>query len=401
MRPFDARRVLIGVAGGIAAYKTVELARRLRQKGAEVQIILTENGARFVGPTTFEAVTARPVRQSMWEKNALDHIALGAWADAIVVAPATANLLAKLANGLANDMLSSTLLAAPRRSILAPAMNTRMYEHPATQRNLERLREDGHVIVGPAYGELAEGEEGWGRMVEPEMLLAHVGRALEWKTRWRDKKVVVTAGPTWEPVDTVRFLGNRSSGRMGQAIAAAAWRRGADVVLINGPGHAATPPELDNVHLVESTEQMAEAVNESAADADAIFMVAAVADYRPARPEDRKIRRSEGLTSIEVEPTADVMAAAAKRARAECVKVAFAVESGEDAVESAKRKLREKGAHLVALNDPSQPGAAFDVDTNRVSIIDAQGGVEELPLLLKTEVADELLDRAEGFLPGD
>jgi phosphopantothenoylcysteine decarboxylase/phosphopantothenate--cysteine ligase len=400
MRPFDGKRVLIGVAGGIAAYKTVELARRLRQAGAEVQVILTDNAAHFVGTATFEALTGRPARQSLWE-GALDHIALGHWADAIVVAPATANLLAKFANGIADDLLSTTLLAAPQRALLAPAMNTRMYEHPATQRNLEMLRDHGHALVGPAYGELAEQEEGWGRMVEPDVILAHVGRALEPESAWRGVKVVVTAGPTWEAVDAVRFIGNRSSGRMGHSIAAAAWRRGADVVLINGPAHTPTPPELDNVHLVESAEEMGQAVNESMDGAAALFMVAAVGDYRPVERTAEKIRRSSGLESIAVESTSDVMAAASAKAPADCVKVAFAVEYGAGGVESAKRKMEEKGASLIVLNDPSQSGAGFDVDTNRVTLIDASGAAEELPLMLKTEVADEILDRAERFLPGD
>jgi phosphopantothenoylcysteine decarboxylase/phosphopantothenate--cysteine ligase len=400
MRPFDGKRVLVGVAGGIAAYKTVELARRLSQAGAEVQVILTESGSHFVGAATFEALTGRKVRQSLWE-NALDHIELGRWADAIVVAPATANLLAKFANGLADGLLSTTLLAAPHRALLAPSMNTRMYEHPATQRNLETLREHGHTLVGPAYGDLAEGEEGWGRMVEPEVIFAQIGRMLEPESAWRDKKVVVTAGPTWEPVDTVRFIGNRSSGRMGHALAAAAWRRGADVVLINGPAGTPTPAELDNVHLVETAEEMRAAVDGSIDGASAIMMVAAVSDFRPTDPKDEKIRRSSGLDAIPVESTADVLAAASVKAPTNCVKVAFAVESGEGAVESARAKLEKKGADIIVLNDPTEPGAGFDVDTNRVTIIDASGVAEELPLMLKTEVADEILDRAERLLSSD
>jgi phosphopantothenoylcysteine decarboxylase/phosphopantothenate--cysteine ligase len=400
MRPFNGKRVLLGVAGGIAAYKSVELARRLVQAGAEVQVILTESGARFVGPATFEALTGRAVRQSLWE-GVLEHIELGRRADAIVVAPATANLLAKLAAGIADDLLSTTLLAAPRRALLAPAMNSRMYEHPATQRNLEALRGWGYAVVGPAYGELAEGEEGWGRMVEPEVVLAHVGRLLEPPGRWRGRKVVVTAGPTWESIDPVRFIGNRSSGRMGHAIAAAAWRRGAEVTLINGPAPLATPPELDNVHLVETAEQMGRVLKDAVAGADALFMVAAVADFRPPVTSAEKIRRSSGLSSIPVESTPDLMALASERAQPGCVKVAFAVESGAGALEAAKRKLAEKGAQLVVVNDPKEPGAGFEVETNRVTIVHASGAVEDLPLLLKTEVADEVLDRAERLLPGD
>jgi phosphopantothenoylcysteine decarboxylase/phosphopantothenate--cysteine ligase len=400
MRPFDDKRVLVGVSGGIAAYKTAELVRQLLQAGSDVQVILTSSGARFVGPTTFEGLTRRPVLTSLWE-GSLQHIDLGRWADAIVVAPATANLLAKLAAGIADDLLTTTLLAAPQRALLAPAMNTRMYEHPATQANLETLRGYGHELVGPAFGELAEGEEGWGRMVEPDVIFAHVGRALEPASRWRSKRVVVTSGPTWEPVDSVRFIGNRSSGRMGHAIAAAAWRRGADVALITGPSHVPAPPEIADVRAVETAEQMGVALGEAIGDASAVFMAAAVADFKPAAPEEGKIRRTSGLESIAVEPCPDLLAAASRIAPDDCLLVAFAVELGQAGVETARRKLEDKGAHLIVLNDPSEPGAGFEVETNRVTIIDRSGGSETLPLMLKAEVADEILDRAERLLPGD
>jgi phosphopantothenoylcysteine decarboxylase/phosphopantothenate--cysteine ligase len=400
MRPFDGKRVLLGVAGGIAAYKTAELTRRLVQAGAEVQVILTSAGARFVGPTTFEALTSRPVRESLWD-GALSHIELGRWAEAVIVAPATADVIARLAAGIADDLLTTTLLAAPQRALLIPAMNTRMYEHPATQRNLETLREFGHTIVGPAYGELAEGEEGWGRMVEPDEIFAHLGRLLEPVSRWWGRKVVVTAGPTWEPVDAVRFLGNRSSGRMGHALAGAAWRRGADVVLINGPTELPPPVEIEDVRQVETAEEMGEALGDALAGADALFMAAAVADFRPSSPRDDKIRRSGGMTSIAVESAPDLMASASANVPGHCVKVAFALELGSGGEESARRKLEEKGAHLIVLNDPSEPGSGFGVQTNRVTIIDTTGAAERLPQMLKSEVADVILDRAERFLPGD
>ncbi len=400
MRPFDGKRVLVGVSGGIAAYKTAELVRLLLQAGAEVQVILTENAARFVGPVTFEGLTGRPVATSLWD-GALAHIELGRWADAIVIAPATANLIAKLATGMADDLLTTTLLAAPQTALLAPAMNTRMLEHPATQRNLEALRGFGHELVGPAYGALAEREQGWGRMVEPELIQAYIGRRLEGSTRWRGRRIVVTAGPTFEPVDAVRFLGNRSSGRMGFAIAAAAWRRGAEVTLISGPTELSPPAEIDHLRRVETADEMGDALGETLDGAAALFMVAAVADYRPSAPRDDKIRRAAGMTSIAVESAPDLMATASARAPADCVKVAFAVDLGGEAVDSARRKLVEKGAHLIVLNDPSEPGSGFVVETNRVTIIDAGGGTEALPLMRKTEAADAILDRAERLLSGE
>jgi phosphopantothenoylcysteine decarboxylase/phosphopantothenate--cysteine ligase len=238
-------------------------------------------------------------------------------------------------------------------------------------------------------------------MVEPDVICAYVGRMLERAGRWRDKRVVVTSGPTWEPVDSVRYIGNRSSGRMGHAIAAAAWRRGADVVLITGPSHVPAPPEIADVRAVETAEQMGATLGEALADASAVFMAAAVADFKPTAPQEGKIRRASGLESIAVEPCPDLLATTGRNAPDDCVLVAFAVELGEAGVDSARRKLEEKGAHLIVLNDPSEPGAGFEVETNRVTIIDKSGGAETLPQMLKSEVADEILDRAERLLPGD
>ena len=400
MRPFDGKRVLVGVTGGIAAYKVAELVRLLVKAGADIDVILTENSARFVGPTTFEALTGRRVHTSLWEGPLL-HIELGKSADAIVVAPATANVLAKLAGGIADDLLSTTLLAAPGRALLAPAMNTRMYEHPSTQRNLATLEADGYPLVGPEFGELAEREAGWGRMAEPETILAHVGRLLEGAGDWRGRRVVVTSGPTYEPVDAVRFLGNRSSGRMGHAIAAAAWRHGAEVTLISGPVHLPDPPGIEDVRHVGTAEEMSEAMTASLDGAAALFMVAAVSDFRPQEPSSEKIRRSGGLSSIAVTSTPDLLAEAGRAAPESCVKVAFAVELGAGGVESARGKLERKGADLVVLNDPSEPGSGFETETNRVTIIDRDGEVEELPQMLKGEVADAVLDRAVRYVVSD
>lgn len=400
MRPFDGKRVLVGVAGGIAAYKTAELVRLLVKAGAEVEVVLTQNGARFVGPTTFEALSGRPVRLSLWD-GSLRHIELGRESDAIVIAPATANVLAKLAVGIADDLLTTTVLAAPRRVLLVPAMNTRMYEYPATQENLARLGEQGHTILGPDFGELAEREEGWGRMSDPREILAHLGRLLEEPGAWWGRRVVVTSGPTYEPLDAVRFLGNRSSGRMGHAIAAAAWRRGAEVTLIRGPVQVADPPGIEDIRAVETGAEMQAALTDSLPAASALFMVAAVSDFRPRERTAGKIRRSSRLESIPVEATPDLMAEARGAAPESCVRVAFAVEMGEGALESARAKLERKGAHMVVLNDPTEEGSAFGSETNRVTIVEGDGAVEELPRMSKREVADAILDRSERYLTGD
>ena len=393
MRPFGGKRVLIGVSAGIAAYKTAELVRLLVQSGAEVDVVLTENAPRFVGATTFEGLTGRPVHQSIWDPP-MAHLELGRQADAIAVAPATADFIARLACGRAEDLLTTLLLAAPIRALLAPAMNQRMYEHPATQRNIETLRSFGHEIVGPTHGELAEREVGWGRMAEPGVLLAHIGRQLEGETAWSGRRVVVTAGPTQEPLDEVRFLGNRSSGRMGYAVASALWRRGARVTLICGPGELPPPPEIDEVRRVGTAAELRGELETAVDGASALFMVAAVADFRPSSPSRGKIRRSESPGKIELEPVPDLLANIEADG---CLKVAFAVEIGDEGRESARRKLKDKGAGMVVVNDPSEDGAGFEVYTNKVIVID-QHGEEELPLAPKQQVADEVVDRAERLL---
>ena len=385
--------MLLGVSAGIAAYKTAELVRLLVQAGAEVDVVLTRNASRFVGATTFEGLTGCPVHRSMWDRP-MSHLELGRDADAIVVAPATADFIARLACGRADDLLSTLLLAAPKRALLAPAMNHRMYEHPATQRNIETLKSFGHEIVGPARGELAEREVGWGRMVEPDVLLAHIGRQLESETAWSGRQVVVTAGPTREPLDEVRFLGNRSSGRMGYAMAAALWRRGARVTLIRGPGELPPPPEIEDVRPVRTAAELRCELERAIDGASALFMVAAVADFRPSSPVSGKIRRLESPGQIELEPVPDLLAQIDAEG---CLKVAFAVEIGEEGLESARRKLKDKGAGMVVVNDPSESGAGFEVETNRVIVID-RNGEEELPLAPKQQVADEVVDRAERLL---
>ncbi|HEX2206770.1 MAG TPA: bifunctional phosphopantothenoylcysteine decarboxylase/phosphopantothenate--cysteine ligase CoaBC [Longimicrobium sp.] len=399
-RPFGGRRVVLGVTGGIAAYKAVTVARELTLAGAAVDVVLSQGALEFVRPLTFEALTGRPAFTSMYPAgDPLLHIRLARDADAVVVAPATANLLARAAAGMADDLLTATLLATEAPVVLCPAMNDRMYAHPATQANLARLKEIGYAVAGPAVGPLAWGEgEGPGRMLEPEEILAHAGRALEGRTPLSGRRVVVTAGPTREAIDPVRYIGNRSSGRMGYEIAAAAWRRGADVLLISGPSHLPVPVGVE-VRTIESAEEMRAAVAAALPSAGALVMAAAVADFRPSNSAEHKIKKEAGgVPQIVLEPTADVLKATRQARRPGSVIVGFALET-TDAVENGRRKLEGKGLDLLVVNDATEPGAGFEVDTNRVVLLQRDRADEALPLMTKAEVADRILDRVETLLP--
>jgi phosphopantothenoylcysteine decarboxylase / phosphopantothenate---cysteine ligase len=400
-RPFTGRRVVLGVTGGIAAYKSITLARELTLAGAVVDVVLTEGALEFVRPLSFEALTGRPAFSSLYPPgDPLLHIRLARDADAVVVAPATANLLARAAAGMADDLLTATLLATGAPVVLAPAMNDRMYAHPATQANLLRLKEIGYALAGPAVGPLAWGEgEGPGRMLEPEALLAQVGRALEGTSSpLAGRRVVVTAGGTREAIDPVRYIGNRSSGRMGYEIAAAAWRRGAHVQLVSGPSALPVPHGVELVR-VESAAQMLDAVRAALAEADALVMAAAVADFRPADAAAQKIKKESGVVpQIVLEGTDDVLRATREARRPGSVVVGFALET-TDAVANGRRKLQGKGLDLLVVNDATEPGAGFEVDTNRVVLLRPGAEDEALPLLSKAEVADRILDRVESLLP--
>lgn len=399
-RPFGGRRVVLGVTGGIAAYKAVTVARELTLAGAAVDVVLSRGALEFVRPLTFEALTGRPAFSSMYPAgDPLLHIRLARDADAVVVAPATANLLARAAAGMADDLLTATLLATEAPVVLCPAMNDRMYAHPATESNLRRLAQIGYAIAGPAVGPLAWGEgEGPGRMLEPEEILAHAGRALEGRTPLAGKRIVVTAGPTREAIDPVRYIGNRSSGRMGFEIAAAAWRRGADVLLVSGPSHLPLPVGVD-VRKVESAEEMRAAVAQALPSADAMVMAAAVADFRPSASAEQKIKKEAGVVpQIVLEPTADVLRATREARRPGSVIVGFALET-TDAVENGRRKLEGKGLDLLVVNNATEPGAGFEVETNRVVLLQRDQPDEALPLMSKAQVADRILDRVERLLP--
>jgi phosphopantothenoylcysteine decarboxylase/phosphopantothenate--cysteine ligase len=397
LRPYASRRVLLGIAGGIASYKSAWLARLLTIAGAEVDVVMTRAATEFVGAVTFEALTGRPVHTSLFDDaRALDHIRLARAADCLVVAPATADLMARAATGQAGDLLTAVLLAAECPVLFVPAMNDRMWAHAQTRANAARLREIGYHLLDPDDGLLAAGEgSGPGRMPEPETIFAHVGRVLEGRTPLTGRRVLVTAGPTREALDPVRFLSNHSSGRMGVEIAAAAWRRGAEVTLVAGPLAVPVPVGI-TVVAVETTAEMHHAVAARIGTSDLVVMAAAPADYRPAEVASVKLKKTGHARTLELTETSDILAATRDARKPGAVIVGFALET-ENLLANASAKLRRKGLDLVVLNDATEPGAGFGVATNRVTFVMPGGATDALPLLPKGAVADAILDRAQAL----
>jgi phosphopantothenoylcysteine decarboxylase/phosphopantothenate--cysteine ligase len=390
------RHVVLGVSGGIACYKSCTLARRLTEAGATVDVVLTAAAAEFVRPVTFEALTGRPVLTSLWERgHALAHIGLAKHPDLVIVAPATASILARAAMGMADDLLTTLLLARADHPVLAaPAMNDAMYANPATTANIATLTKRGWHFVGPEIGALAEGpSERPGRMSEPEAIFAAAERLLGHtnSSKWSGKRVVVTAGPTREHLDPVRVITNPSSGRMGYALAEAARERGADVVLVTGPTELTPPAGLATTH-VETTEEMQRALQGLVGTADALIMSAAPADYRPKSRADKKRPRSAGDLTVELEATPDILSSLKRRKG--MVVVGFALETG-NGLANARSKMQNKTLDFVILNDATEPGAGFEVTTNRVTILGRNGTQVDLPLLPKRDVAERILDVVE------
>lgn len=390
----DGRRVLLVVSGGIAAYKSAILVRRLRRSGARVDVVMTASAEKMVGVTTFQALSGRPVLTDLWTEP-LAHVELGREADLAIVAPATANIMAKMANGIADDMATSTLLAVACPVMVCPAMNLRMWNHPATQHNVDALVARGVHVVGPEDGELAEGEEGPGRMSEPDSIFLAAARVLRQGSPLAGRKVVVTAGPTLAPVDPVRFLGNRSSGRMGLALASAAWLRGADVVLIAGP-MALEPPPGPRVVRVETSIEMGEALDRELEGAAVLVMAAAVSDFLVTSPSEKKIKRGDrDVLEVRFEAGPDLLVSTREqREKGGVFTLGFALET-EDPIGNARKKLEDKGLDLVAVNEAGRPDRGVEAETNQVTLLDAQGVVEELPLMSKVDVAERLLAHLE------
>jgi len=404
MSVLSNKRIILGVTGSIAAYKAADLASKLTQSGAQVDVILSSSAEKFVTPLTFQSVTGRRafVDADLWGNEAhVLHVGLGHTVDLLIIAPCTANTLAKLAHGQADTLLTVTALAANSPMLIAPAMDGGMFAHPATQENVETLKKRGAIIVGPADGHLASGLVGPGRMVEPMEILGHARIALGRTGSLASKKVIVTAGGTQEPLDPVRLITNRSSGRQGYAIAQAALDAGAHVTLITTPTHL-TPPVGANIVNVETAQQMQDRVLTEIADGDALIMAAAVADFRPKTQAKDKIKKEGGIPQIELEATDDILKTVynhrlgQKRERPLTV-VGFAAES-RDLLENAAVKLKSKGLDFIAANDISARDAGFAVETNRVTLLFADGRSESLPLMSKSEVAETIIERLAALL---
>jgi phosphopantothenoylcysteine decarboxylase / phosphopantothenate---cysteine ligase len=386
----QGRRVLLCVTGGVAAYKSAYLARRLVEAGASVRVEMTESALEFVGAQTFAAITGeRPFTALFAADLVSPHTELARWADLVIVAPATGSTIGRVANGISEDLVSATIIATTVPVLLAPAMHTEMWEHPATERNLETLRGFGYHIIGPEIGPLAGGDTGMGRVAEPEDIVAAAGDILGGEGK--GQKVLVTAGGTREPVDPVRYIGNRSSGKMGHAIADAAIRRGYDVTLVT-TADLPTHPSAKLIR-VETAEEMLAAV--AGIEPHVAIMAAAVADFRPTSAAESKIPRADGPPSIELTETPDILASVVQR-HPRPFTVGFAAETG--GLERAIEKARRKDVDLLVYNDVTEPGSGFGTDTNRVVLIDRSGETEELPLLPKSEVAERLLDRVAAAI---
>ena len=394
--PLEGKHVVLGVTGSIACYKAIDLASKLTQAGALVDTVMSYGATQFVTPLAFRSITHRAVITDTYDANSqfsIEHVALAHQADVVVIAPATAHCIAKLAQGLADDPLTTTIIATAAPVMVAPAMDANMFDNPATQENVATLKRRGVVIAGPAPGRLASGLMGMGRLLETPDLLGYIAYTLGKDADLKGRKIVVSAGGTMEPIDPVRVITNHSSGKMGYAIAEAARDRGADVVLVAASTALPDPP-LVNVVRVQTAQNMCDEVLRQVLKADALIMAAAVADYRPATEADQKIKKSADELTIELAKTTDILEAA----RGNFVKVGFAAET-QDLIRNARDKVTRKDLDLIVANDLTDPEAGFGVDTNKVTFIDGDLKVEELPVMTKYEVSQRILDRVVELFP--
>lgn len=392
----QGKKIVLGVTGGIAVYKAVDLVSRLRKAGCEVRVVMTEHAQQFVTPLTFKEISGNAVATSMWNANQefnVEHIALANWADAFLVAPATANILAKMACGLADDLLSTTLLAAQAPIVVCPAMNTGMYQNPATQENIAKLQERGVTVMPPAVGHLACGTSGPGRLPEPQQIVEFMSAFFAGREGdLRGLRVLVTAAGTREPIDPVRYVGNRSSGKMGYAVAQMAAERGADVLLISGPSALAAPPNVRVVN-VETTNEMLEACLAAYGDVDIVIKAAAVADYRPRDVADQKIKKkTDDALTVVMDKNPDILKTLGAK-KEQQVLVGFAAET-QNLLANAREKVVKKNLDMIVANDVTAAGAGFNSDTNIVKFLFANGDVRELEQMPKVDVANKILDEA-------
>lgn len=392
----QGKKIVLGVTGGIAVYKAVDLVSRLRKAGCEVRVVMTEHAQQFVTPLTFKEISGNAVATSMWNANQefnVEHIALANWADAFLVAPATANILAKMACGIADDLLSTTLLAAQAPIVVCPAMNTGMYQNPATQENIAKLQERGVTVMPPAVGHLACGTSGPGRLPEPQQIVEFMSAFFAGREGdLRGLRVLVTAAGTREPIDPVRYVGNRSSGKMGYAVAQMAAERGADVLLISGPSALATPPNVRVVN-VETTNEMLEACLAAYGDVDIVIKAAAVADYRPRDVADQKIKKkTDDALTVVMDKNPDILKTLGAK-KEQQVLVGFAAET-QNLLANAREKVVKKNLDMIVANDVTAAGAGFNSDTNIVKFLFANGDVRELEQMPKVDVANRILDEA-------
>jgi phosphopantothenoylcysteine decarboxylase/phosphopantothenate--cysteine ligase len=394
--PLEGKRVVLGVTGSIAAYKAADIASKLVQAGADVDVIMSSAATQFVGVSTFEALTHRPVTTGLWEAHSelsIDHVALALRADCVVIAPATANTIAKLALGIADDPLTATILATEAPIIMAPAMDADMYASPSTQRNVKTLTDDGVILAGPASGRLASGLVGQGRLVDTETIVGLVRQAIGKNGDYAGRTVIVSAGGTRQPIDPVRFISNRSTGKMGYAIAEAARDRGAHVTLVTASDISV--PAGIRVIQVETVDQMRDAIVPESHDSDLLVMAAAISDFTPAKVSSSKIKKSDGeVPRIELVKVEDFMHLVTGP---RLIKVAFAAET-DDVIQNATAKAASKGAAFVVANDVSEPGSGFGTDTNRVTFVNQDGSVVAQPLMSKLDVAHAILDHAKPHL---
>ena len=392
------KKIILGITGGIAAYKACEIIRRLKKLGAQVIVVMTENAQKFITPLTMETLSGNEVVTEMFPERrfvGVRHVDLAGWADLILIAPATANIIGKIRSGIADDILTTIVISSKAPVLIAPAMNVNMYENPIFQENLSYLQKLGYKFVEPEVGELASGIVGKGRLPKPEAIVDEVVRILTKEKDLKGKTILVTAGRTEEPLDPIRYLSNRSSGKMGYAIAREAYERGAKVTLISGPSNLSPSSGLNFVQ-VRTAQEMLSAVRSAFRKADALIMSAAVSDFSPSVISKEKIKKGEEEILLRLKPTRDILKEMGKMKK-EKILVGFSLET-EDEIKNAKKKLTEKNLDLIVVNNPNIPGAGFEVDTNQVTLIDKRGKIEKLPLLSKKEVASKILDKVSLLL---